>query len=234
MFKVKDDDNDGVMNELDLEPNTPSGCPVDTHGVTADTDGDGVPDCLDKEKLTLQKCFPVDADGVGNCPEPACCDSLAAKIATCCDNKGGKGGKGGNDDNGKECAIDELPSIQFFGNNYKLTKDAEAILSVLAEKMKNNPNCNVKVVGYGKKTKAAQQLSWDRVNAIIRYMVEQQGISENRFIFEYGRSEDGDVLSVDLFGTMESGPNTVQPPHPQLRNSKAAKPVAKKRGVFGR
>ncbi len=228
MFKVKDDDNDGVMNELDLEPNTPDGCPVDTHGVTADTDGDGVPDCLDKEKLTLQKCFPVDADGVGNCPEPACCDSLAAKIATCCDNKGGKGG------DSKECTIDELPSIQFYGNNYKLSKDAEAILSVVAEKMKNNPNCNVKVVGYGKKTKAAQQLSWDRVNAIIRYMVEQQGISESRFIFEYGRSEDGDVLSVDLFGTMENGPNTVQPPHPQLRNSKTAKPAVKRKGVFGR
>ena len=215
MFKVKDDDNDGVLNELDLEPNTPDGCPVDTHGVTADTDGDGVPDCLDKEKLTLQKCFPVDADGVGNCPEPACCDSLAAKIAACCDNKT----KG----NSTECTIDELPSIQFYGNNYKLSKDAEAILSVVAEKMKNNPNCNIKVVGYGAKTKAAQQLSWDRVNAIIRYMVEQQGISKNRFIFEYGRSEDGDLLSVDLFGTMESGPNTVQPPHPQLRGSKKAK-----------
>ncbi|HMZ46475.1 MAG TPA: OmpA family protein [Chitinophagaceae bacterium] len=224
MFKVKDDDNDGVMNELDLEPNTPEGCPVDTHGVTADTDGDGVPDCKDKEKLTLQKCFPVDADGVGNCPEPACCDSLANKIQKCC-----TGTVVGN--KSTECTLEELPSIQFYANSYKLSKDAEAILSVVADKMKNNPNCNLKVVGYGNKTKAQQQLSWDRVNAIIRYLVEQQGIAENRFIFTYGNAADGDILSVDLLPTMETGPNTVQPPHPQLR--KASNP-AKKKGLFNK
>ncbi len=220
MFKVKDDDNDGVLNELDLEPNTPEGCPVDTHGVTADTDGDGVPDCKDKEKLTLQKCFPVDADGVGNCPEPACCDSLANKI-----NNIGVVGV-----NSKDCKVADLPSIQFYANGYKLTKDAEAVLSVVAEKLKNNPNCNVKVVGYGNKTKAQQQLSWDRVNAIIRYLVEQQGIAENRLIFSYGSASDGDILSVDLIPTMETGPNTVQPPHPQLRNTKkqSATPNKKK------
>ena len=229
MFKVKDDDNDGVLNELDLEPNTPEGCPVDTHGITADTDGDGVPDCKDKEKLTLQKCFPVDADGVGNCPEPACCDSLAKKIEKCCN------GTGPNPNpNPRDCKIGELPSIQFNANNFKLNKDAEAVLSVVADKLRNNPNCNVKVVGYGSKNKAQQQLSWDRVNAIIRYMVEQQGIAESRFIFEYGRDTDGDVLSVDLIGTMESGPNTVQPPHPELRAKGMAKPAVKKKGVFSK
>jgi outer membrane protein OmpA-like peptidoglycan-associated protein len=225
-FKVKDDDSDGVLNELDLEPNTPEGCPVDTHGVTADTDGDGVPDCKDKEKLTLQKCFPVDADGVGNCPEPSCCDSLAKKIQTCC-NSGVK-------EHPKECNIGELPSIQFFANNYKLSRDAEAVLSVIGDKLRNNPNCNVKVIGYGAKSKAQQQLSWDRVNAIIRYLVEQQGIAESRFIFEFGRDTDGDILAVDLIGTMESGPNTVQPPHPELRSKGKSKPVVKKKSIFSK
>lgn len=225
MFKVKDDDNDGVLNELDLEPNTPEGCPVDTHGVTADTDGDGVPDCKDKEKLTLQKCFPVDADGVGNCPEPPCCDSLANKIQKCCNGTGVVG------QHSKDCTLEDLPAIQFYANSYKLSSDAEALLSVVADKMRNNPNCNIKVVGYGNKTKAQQQLSWDRVNAIIRYLVEQQGIAENRFIFTYGNAADGDLLSVDLLPTMETGPNTVQPPHPQLR--KASKP-AKKKSMFNK
>ena len=31
---------------------TPAGAPVDTHGVSRDTDGDGVPDCKDKELIT--------------------------------------------------------------------------------------------------------------------------------------------------------------------------------------
>ncbi len=219
MFKVKDDDKDGVLNELDLEPNTPDGCPVDTHGITADTDGDGVPDCKDKEKLTLQKCFPVDADGVGNCPEAPCCDSAMKLI-----NEMKKGSTN------KECKLEALPSIQFFANNYKLTKDGEAILSVVADKLRNNASCNVKVVGYGAQNKSTQQLSWDRVNAVIRYLVEQQGISETRFIFEYGKTSDDDVLSVDLFPTMETGPNNVQPPHPELRGK--SKPAAKQRGVF--
>src|SRR5688572_32552625 len=54
------------------EPNTPAGCPVDTHGVTLDRDGDGVPDCKDKQLITPTECQPVDADGVGKCPDPEC------------------------------------------------------------------------------------------------------------------------------------------------------------------
>lgn len=34
---------------------------------TKDTDGDGVPDYRDKELLTPRSCFPVDADGIGDC-----------------------------------------------------------------------------------------------------------------------------------------------------------------------
>lgn len=215
-FVVKDADKDGVMDELDLEPNTPEGCPVDTHGVTADTDGDGVPDCKDKEKLTLQKCFPVDADGVGTCPEikPACCDSLRPVPVP---------------EPTKECRIGDLPSIQFKANNYQLSNDAEAVLAVVADKMKLNPNCNIKVVGYGLPTKRSQQLSWDRVNAVIRYLVEQQNIAENRFIFEYGNKSTTDALSVDLIGTMESGPNTVKRPYAELPKKKEANPFKKGR-----
>lgn len=227
-FKVQDSDKDGVMDELDLEPNTPEGCPVDTHGVTADTDGDGVPDCKDKERLTQQKCFPVDADGVGNCPESSCCDSLRnaiQQIRKCanCDTTTG----------GKQCNIGDLPAIQFKANNFQLTKDAEAILSVVAEKIKANPGCNVKVIGYGysESDKRSQQLSWERINAVIKYLEEQEGIAESRLIFEYGRGE-GDPLSVDLIGTMSFGPNTVPAPHPELRGK--AQPRKKKSGMFNR
>jgi hypothetical protein len=48
-----------------------AGCPTDSMGRikdNLDSDGDGVPDCRDKEKFTDMQCFPVDADGVGNCP----------------------------------------------------------------------------------------------------------------------------------------------------------------------
>jgi hypothetical protein len=66
---LPDSDGDGITDQFDQEQ-TPSGCPVDSHGVSKDTDGDGVPDCKDKELITPTTCQPVDADGVGNCPVP--------------------------------------------------------------------------------------------------------------------------------------------------------------------
>jgi OOP family OmpA-OmpF porin len=115
-----------------------------------------------------------------------------------------------------ECTIGNLPSVQFKGNA-KLSKAAEAVLASAAATIKANPNCNIKVIGYGTSSKAAQQMSWERVNAVIKYLVEKQGISESRLLFQYG--QDGDSNTVDLQGTMESGPNTVPAPHPNLRKN---------------
>ena len=81
---LDDTDGDGVTDQFDLEPNTPKGCPVDTHGVSRDTDGDGVPDCKDKELITPTQCQPVDADGVGKCPDPSAaktCVTISIRLA---------------------------------------------------------------------------------------------------------------------------------------------------------
>jgi outer membrane protein OmpA-like peptidoglycan-associated protein len=204
---LDDADGDGVTDQFDHEPNTPAGCPVDTHGVSKDTDGDGVPDCKDKELITPTQCQPVDADGVGKCPPPACCAELNAKMDSMMTKKQG-------------CGIGDLPSVSFTGRSVSLSKDAQAVLAGVAAKMRNNAACKVAVVGYGESSKAAQQLSWDRVNAVIKYLVEKEGISEDRFIFKFGEKE-GDDSTVDLKdGTGEEGPNTVPAPHPNLRKKK--------------
>jgi OmpA-OmpF porin, OOP family len=206
---LDDADGDGVTDQFDLEPNTPKGCPVDTHGVSRDTDGDGVPDCKDKELITPTQCQPVDADGVGKCPDPQCCKDLKNYI----DTAGLIGGHG-------KCSIGDLPSITFKGRTVTLSKDGKALLASVAEKMRNNPNCKVAVIGYGESSKAAQQLSWDRVNEVIKYLVEKEGVSADRFIFRYGQT-GGDENTIDLKdGTGEEGPNTVPAPHPNLRKKK--------------
>jgi outer membrane protein OmpA-like peptidoglycan-associated protein len=199
---LDDADGDGVTDQFDLEPNTPAGAPVDSHGVSKDTDGDGVPDFRDKELITPTQCQPVDADGVGQCPEPACCKEL---------REGGfMGGR-------SQCNIGDLPSISFSGRSVSLNNDAKAVLASVSEKIRNNPNCRIAVIGYGESSKSAQQLSWDRVNAVINYLVEQEGISADRFIFKYGEG-GGDPNTVDLRdGTAEDGPNAVPAPHPNLR-----------------
>lgn len=200
---LDDSDGDGVPDQFDLEPNTPAGAPVDSRGVSRDTDGDGVPDYRDKELITPTQCQPVDADGVGKCPEPPCCEELRKMI----EERGFAAG----------CGIGDLPSVSFTGRSVALSRDAQAVLAGVAAKIRNNPNCRIAVVGYGDASKAAQQLSWDRVNAVINYLVEKEGISSDRFIFKYGEA-GGDPNTVDLRdGTQDQGPNTVPAPHPNLR-----------------
>ncbi len=201
---LPDADGDGVTDQFDLEPNTPKGAPVDSHGVSKDTDGDGVPDYRDKEILTPLKCFPVDKDGVGTCPEPACCKELREMIKNL----------PAPQPPAPTCAIGNLPSVQF-KNNAKLSKDAEKVLASAAAQISANPNCHVRLIGYASASKAAQQMSYDRVNAVKRFLVDKQGIAENRIIFVYGK--DGDSNTVDLQGTMDDGPNTVPAPNPNMR-----------------
>lgn len=205
---LDDADGDGVTDQFDLEPNTPKGAPVDSHGVSRDTDGDGVPDVKDKELITPTQCQPVDADGVGKCPDPQCCKDLKAYI-----DSNGTGMK-------SKCNVGDLPSITFKGRSVTLSNDARALLASTADKLKNSPNCKVAVIGYGESSKTAQQLSWDRVNVVINYLVEKEGLSADRFIFRYGQA-GGEESTVDLKdGTGEEGPNTVPAPHPNLRRKK--------------
>jgi len=202
---LPDADGDGVTDQFDLEPNTPAGAAVDSHGRAKDTDGDGVPDYKDKEILTPQSCFPVNADGVGTCPEPACCTELRKRL----DSIGTV----------SKCNISSLPSVTFKAGSARLSKDAQNILTGAAAQLRNSATCNVRVVGYAADaSKRAQQLSWDRVNAVIKYLVEKQGIAESRIIFSYENT--GDNNTVDLQPTTESGPNTVPAPHPQLRTTR--------------
>ncbi len=199
---LPDADGDGVTDQFDQEQ-TPAGVPVDTKGVSRDTDGDGVPDSKDKELVTPTYCQPVDADGVGKCPCPdsTCYEGLIR-------------------DRGNRCAetLGALPSVSFKKGTNSLSKDNEAVLATVASRLRNNPECKVVVVGYCSSSKKEQQLSWDHVNKVITYLVEKEGVSADRFIFNYGQ-EGGDCDTVDLRGANEGedGPNTVAPPHPNLR-----------------
>jgi outer membrane protein OmpA-like peptidoglycan-associated protein len=199
---LPDADGDGVTDQFDQEQ-TPAGAPVDSHGVSRDTDGDGVPDSKDKELVTPTYCQPVDADGVGKCP---CPDS------TCFE--------GYIKDRGDQCAekLGALPSVSFKKGTNNLSEDNKAVLATVASRLRNNPECKIVVVGYCSSSKKEQQLSWDHVNKVITHLVEKEGVSADRFIFNYGQ-EGGDCDTVDLRGAAqgEEGPNTVAPPHPNLR-----------------
>ena len=172
-----DADGDGVIDQLDREPNTPAGCPVDTHGVSRDTDGDGVPDCKDKQLITPTECQPVDADGVGKCPDPECCKNRIMDTA-------------------KICPAD-YPSLSFKGNSISLSNDAKALLATTAAKMKANPTCTININGYPEASKASQAVCQKRADAIKMYLVEKEGISADR-ISTNCEVGGGDKNTVDI------------------------------------
>ena len=174
---LDDADGDGVTDQFDNESNTPAGCPVDTHGVSRDTDGDGVPDCKDKELITPTQCQPVDADGVGKCPDPECCKNIGVAPPT--------------------CNLVDLPSINFGGNSSVLSAEAKALVGSVATSLRGNPECKLTVCGSAAKSKSGQALGQKRVDAIVKYLVEVQGISADRIAAQYDCHE-GDPSVVEL------------------------------------
>ena len=171
-----DADGDGVCDHLDREPNTPAGCPVDTHGVTRDTDFDGVADCKDKQPITPTECLPVDADGVGKCPDPECCKNPPPVVQNCpCD----------------------YPSLSFKGNNNVLSGDNKAMLATVATKLKANPTCMITINGYPEASKASQANCQKRLDLIKIYLIEKEGISADR-ISTNCEIAGGDKNTVDV------------------------------------
>ena len=91
-FEWVDTDDDGVMDLIDLEPDTPEGCLVDTKGVTLDSDGDGIADCQDREPFSPPG-YPIDQFGVAQIEEPVILteDDVIRIISENCDLCANKG-----------------------------------------------------------------------------------------------------------------------------------------------
>jgi len=193
---LPDSDGDGVTDQFDKCPGTPMGVAVDSHGCPLDTDGDGVPDDRDKQLITPTECQPVDADGVGKCPCPDGCGSMAPA-----------------------CGSIGAGSVIFTGSSARIAPSAQAQLSSLAAQMMANPTCKVVIIGAGNASKVQQQRSWDRVNAIIEFMSEKHGIDRNRFIFQYGQAGDPNSVMYRSALPGEEGPANVAPPFPNLRRN---------------
>jgi hypothetical protein len=172
-----DEDADGVVDQLDKCPGTPAGVKTDAHGCPLDTDGDGVADYQDKELITPTSCQPVDADGVGHCPDPECCKNRMVDSTA--------------------CNLGDLPSISFKGTSGTISSDGKAMLATVATKMKSSASCSIKVTGYPAVSKSSQATCNRRLNAIKTYLTEVEGISSNRIMIscEIGR---GDINTVDI------------------------------------
>ena len=194
---LPDEDGDGVTDQFDKCPKTPASVAVDVHGCPLDTDGDGVPDYKDKQLITPTECQPVDADGVGHCPCPDDCGKKDIVRPSQCPH-----------------IVDG--SITFKGKA-TINKEIQEQLATLASQMRLDPTCKVVVMGGGAGSKIKEQKAWERVNAVIEYMTEKENILRERFIFQYGKAEDENVVNFRAASGDDSGPSAPPPPHPELR-----------------
>ena len=121
--------------------------------------------------------------------------------------------------NGQQCNLNALPSIEFRPNSTKILKTADSLLRSVANQLRANPTCNLKVIGYGADCKKCIQLSWDHVNMVVGFLIDKEGISPERLIFIY--AEQGESATVvNLEPTTEEGPASVPPPFPNLRRNR--------------
>ena len=185
VLDISDDDGDGVINMMDLELNTVAGCPVDTKGVTLDSDNDGFPDCKDAEPYSPPNA-EVDDKGVANV---ACCftDDDVNQIV---ENKTKVIIKQIEDlSKRSDCGKWFLPMIHFDLDRFNIKPEFYGQMHHVANVMKMCPDVCVAVVGHTDARNSNDYnrvLSYNRSQAAVDYLVTNYGIRRDRFNLMYG------------------------------------------------
>jgi OOP family OmpA-OmpF porin len=192
---VKDTDGDGVVDDLDKCPGTPSGVQVDRDGCPLDTDGDGVYDYLDKcpgtpagVKVDRDGC-PLDSDGDGvpdyldkcpgtpfgvkvdrdGCPPPVVQKAVPQAASA------------------METAIVEKGrvtlNVEFDFDKASIRKTSHQEIGNLAAVMKKYTDLKILIEGHTDSVGGAkynEKLSQRRADAVKKYLAEKFGIEASR------------------------------------------------------
>lgn len=180
VLDLSDDDEDGVINMLDQEPESEKGYPVDTRGVALDSDGDGILDGADDEPYSPPG-YEIDSKGIAQVPAPKVLNEddvnkiVDAKLANF------------NPQTGLQDWF--LPIVHFDLDKYGIRNTEYGKLHQLASVMKSNPGINIVATGHTDKLSGDcynEVLSYNRSNAVIDYMVGKYGLDRSRFVLNYG------------------------------------------------
>jgi OmpA-OmpF porin, OOP family len=190
---LADSDGDGVIDAIDLEPNTPPGVPVDTRGRTLDSDKDGIPDYKDKEPFNPP--LPgerVNTDGVvvnpssqrgGGVTE----DRVRELIGEALKDYSLTGGGGASPTEWF------LPMIHFGTDSHSIKYSDYGSLAGIARMMKSNEQMRLVVVGFTDATGPESYndfLSYMRAKAIVDHFVTNHGIGRGRLIIQWKGQAD--------------------------------------------
>ncbi|MEN9550006.1 MAG: hypothetical protein RIR12_2597 [Bacteroidota bacterium] len=95
--------------------------------------------------------------------------------------------------------LNNLPSVAFKPGSFILSDSAKHNLNEVTATLQTHPQHGIVVTSYSSRTKHAQQLSWERVNAVVNYLASQK-ISRERMIYRHGQpSGEEDIVDFRSF-----------------------------------
>lgn len=170
---LKDSDGDGVPDYLDKEPNTPAGARVDSHGRTLDSDGDGIPDHLDKCPFVPG---PASMDG---CPPPDTVEEV---------------------DYLRKAINDGYVNVYYAFDSAKPLGYSASAINYVTNFLKRNPGVSVELKGFADELGPENynmKLSERRAKAVYDVMIAA-GIDASRISYKgYGEDTSVDKRSAD-------------------------------------
>lgn len=198
---LADTDQDGVIDAIDQEPNTPANVPVDTKGRTLDSDKDGVADYKDLEPYYPPRAGErVNEDGVVINPIAGPGRGVTEeRVQEMIDEALSQYGLTEPKNNVAEWF---LPMIHFGTDNFTVKYSDYGTLASLARMLKSNPDMRLVITGYTDKTGPEAyntNLSYQRADAVAKHLVNQHGIGRGRLVIQYKGFEDALVPSTSSY-----------------------------------
>jgi OmpA-OmpF porin, OOP family len=180
---VPDSDRDGVPDNLDKCPDTPSGVKVDGNGCPLDSDHDGVPDNLDKCPDTPSG---VKVDGNG-CPLDSDHDGVPDYLDKCPDTPGG------SKVDVQGCVVSIRLKVNFDTGQAVVKEQYLTEIEKFAQYMKQYPDQKAEIQGHTDNMgnpKSNQKLSEARAGAVREVLVKKFSIAPDRLTFKgYGQEK---------------------------------------------
>lgn len=184
VLDLTDSDGDGVVDMMDMEPDSPVGAQVDTRGITLDSDKDGLPDFEDKEPFSPPG-LRTDSEGVAEVPKQSVSRDEVKEIVTEV-----IGGDVASTFRGNPDWF--LPMIHFDLDKYYIKPEFLGQLKHVADVMQKYPEICVTAQGHTdirNSNDYNRALSFKRAKAAIDYLTDHYDIPRDRFKLMYGGEE---------------------------------------------
>ena len=180
---LMDDDNDGVFNSLDQQPNSMSNCEVDQFGVTLDSDKDGIPNCIDPHPYLNEEDLKEYMDDLLKSQRESV-EQLKKELLnnqeTTSDNTIDKA------ELSRLILIQQLNKPVYFDHSsYELTQNSRKHLLEVSKALKKHADLKLEITGYTSQIGSPEnnlKLSELRVSKVKKFLSEILQVNERKIV----------------------------------------------------